>query len=53
MNKAEIKEQLQEDVLTILESWGIDESMTGQDYNNMVTTLCDMIIQNINKLESK
>jgi len=53
MDKAEIKEQLQEDVLTILESWGIDESMTGQDYNNIVTTLCDMIIQNINKLESK
>ncbi len=52
MSKAEIKEQLQEDILVILESWGVDEAMTGQDYNNMVTALCEAAISNINKLSA-
>ena len=51
MNKSQVKEQLQEDILTILESWGIDEVMTGQDYNAMVTALCEVTILNINKLK--
>lgn len=47
----EVKEQLQEDVLTILEGFGIDEAMEGADYNNLVSALCEAIIKNINKLD--
>ena len=50
MNIKEVKEQLQEDVLSILEGFGIDEAMEGADYNNLVSALCDAVITNINKL---
>lgn len=50
MKLEEVKEQLQEDVLTILEGFGIDEAMEGADYNKLVSALCDTIITNINKL---
>ena len=50
MKLEEVKEQLQEDVLTILEGFGIDEALEGADYNNLVSALCDTIITNINKL---
>lgn len=45
-----VKEQLQEDVLTILEGFGVDEAMEGADYNNLVSALCDAIITNLNNL---
>jgi len=51
MSKAELKEQLQEDVLTILEGFGVDEAIELKDYNNLVTTLCETIIVNVNKLK--
>ena len=51
MNIKEVKEQLQEDVLSILEGFGIDEAIEGADYNNLVSTLCDTIISNINQLK--
>jgi len=50
MTTKQVKEQLQEDVLSILEGFGVDEAMEGADYNNMVSTLCDTIIANLNKL---
>jgi len=52
MTVKEVKEQLQEDVLVILEGFGVDEAMEGGDYNNMVSALCDTIINNINKLNA-
>ena len=51
MNIKELKEQLQEDILCILESFRIDEAMEGADYNRLVSRLCDTIIFNINKLK--
>jgi len=51
MSKSELKEQLQEDVLVILESFGVDEAMEGEDYNNLVTALCEAVIVNVNKLK--
>ena len=39
MSIKEAKEQLQEDVLTILEGFGVDEAMEGSDYNNLVNAL--------------
>lgn len=50
MTTEELKEQLQEDILCILESFGIDEAMEGADYNRLVSRLCDSVIHNVNKL---
>ena len=49
----ELKEQLQEDILSILEGFGVDEAMEGSDYNNLVSNLCDAVICNIDKLKTK
>ncbi len=46
----EAKEQIQQDILVILESFGIDEAMEGSDYNAMVTAMCESVIANINKI---
>jgi hypothetical protein len=51
MTKAEAKEQLQENVLTILEGFGIDEAMEGSDYDNLVNVLCDTIVDIVNKID--
>lgn len=51
MNTLELKEQLQEDVLTILEGFGVDEAMEGVDYNNLVNSLCDTIINRLNQIK--
>jgi len=50
MTNAEAKEQLQENVLTILEGFGIDEALEGADYNDLVTALCDTIVDTLNKI---
>lgn len=50
MTIKETKEQLQEDVLSILEGFGIDEALTGQDYSRLVSALCETIIFRLNKL---
>lgn len=51
MTTKQVKEQLQEDVLSILEGFGIDEALEGREYNNLVTALCDAVIKNLNDLE--
>jgi len=50
MTNAEAKEQLQENVLSILEGFGIDEALEGADYNDLVTALCDTIVDTLNKI---
>lgn len=50
MTNTEAKEQLQENVLTILEGFGIDEALEGADYNDLVTALCDTIVDTLNKI---
>jgi hypothetical protein len=50
MTIQELKQQLQEDVLVILEGFGVDEAMEGGNYNNMVSALCDSIISRVNEL---
>ena len=52
MSIKEAKEQLQEDVLTILEGFGVDEAMEGADYNNLVNALCDTIVNKLNKINN-
>ncbi len=50
MTNTEAKEQLQENVLSILEGFGIDEALEGADYNDLVTALCDTIVDTLNKI---
>ena len=52
MTIKEVKEQVQEDILTILEGYGVDEAMEGGDYNNLVSALCDQVVHNLNKLKT-
>lgn len=47
-----IKEQLQEDILSILEGFGVDEAMTGSDYNNMVSALCQAVVDAMSKIDN-
>lgn len=50
MKLREVKEQLQEDLLSLLEGIGIDEALPEQDYENLKTEVCDIVITNLNKL---
>ena len=51
MSPREVKEQLQEDVLTVLEGYGIDDALEGAEYNGLVSALCNTIITNLDKLD--
>ena len=52
MNKViEIKEQLQEDVLCILESFGIQEALNTEDWEKLKNAVCESVIYNLNKLD--
>jgi hypothetical protein len=53
MSTKELKEQLQEDVLSILEGYEIDKALEGAEYNSMVTALCDAVIKNVNQLNQQ
>ena len=53
MDIKELKEQLQNDILTVLEGFGVDDALEGAEYNGMVTALCDAVIKNVNKLKIK
>lgn len=46
----ELQEQLQEDVISILTGFGIDEAMDSSDYQKLESALCEAIIHNINKV---
>lgn len=52
MSIKEVKEQFLDDVLTILEEFGVDEAMEGADYNNLVSALCDTIVNKLNKINN-
>ena len=51
MNKEELKEQLQQDLISILEGFGIDDAMDHSDYKKMVFLFCDSVLTNVNKLK--
>lgn len=46
----EIREQLQEDVLSILDGWNVQDLMDSNDYDKMKTAICESIVFNMNKL---
>ena len=50
MTPKEVKEQLQEDILSILEGFRADEEMDKGDYEDFKAALCQAVIDNLNKL---
>jgi len=48
--KLQIQEQLQEDIFSILDGFGVKEAMDDTDYFNLKTQLCDAVIKNLAKL---
>jgi hypothetical protein len=50
MTIKEVKEQLQEDILCVLEGMGIEEALDPRDWENLKNEVCDIIITNINNL---
>jgi hypothetical protein len=51
MTTKELKEQLQEDILSVLEEWGVSEALDPNDWEKLKDTVCDIIISNVNKLK--
>ena len=51
MTIKEIKEQLQEDIISILEGFGIEEAMDEKDYERIKNAMCDAVIANLNRLD--
>lgn len=51
MNINEVKEQLQEDILSILDGFDIIDVMDEDDFEDLKTELCNSVINNLNKLD--
>lgn len=51
MNTNELKEQLQQDLLSLLEGMGIEDTLSPSDYENLKNEVCDIVITNVNKLK--
>lgn len=45
----ELKEQMQEDMLTLLESFGVKEAMEKRDWDKLSDLVCDTVIEYITK----
>lgn len=50
MTQQEIKEQLQQDILTLLESYGINEALSPREWESLKDNVCDIIVTDLNKL---
>lgn len=46
----EVKEQLQQDILCLLEGMGLDEALDESDWESLQTEVCEIVIHNLNKL---
>ena len=51
MTLREVKEQTQEDILTVLDSWEIGSLMSKQEYEKFKNVICDVVIKNLDKIE--
>lgn len=51
MNIKQVKEQLQEDILSILDGFRANEDMDKGDYEDFKNALCKAVIDNLNKLD--
>jgi hypothetical protein len=50
MTIKEVKEQLQEDILSILEGSGVEEDIDEEIFEELKNNLCNAVINNLNKL---
>ena len=50
MSVKELKEQMQEDILSLLEGIGLEDALSSNDWENLKNEVCEIIITNINKL---
>lgn len=46
----EVKEQLQEDILSLLEGMGLDEALDESDWESLQSEVCEIVVHNLNKL---
>ena len=46
-----VKEQMQEDILSLLEGMGLDEALSQPDWESLQNEICDIIITGINNIE--
>lgn len=50
MTQQEIKEQIQEDLLILLESYGINEALSSTEWESLKDNVCNIVVNNLNKL---
>ena len=46
-----VKEQMQEDILSLLEGMGIEEALDPKDWEALQNEICDIVITGINNIE--
>ena len=46
-----VKEQMQEDLLSLLEGMGIDEALDPQDWENLKNEVCDIVVTGVNNIK--
>jgi hypothetical protein len=51
ITKLEVKEQMQEDLLSLLEGMGLDEVLSPRDWKHLQNEVCDIVITGINNIE--
>lgn len=51
MNTNELKEQLQEDLLSLFEGVGLEDVLDSYDWENLKNEVCNIVITNVNKLK--
>ena len=47
-----VKEQMQEDLLCLLESMGLEEALNPRDWENLKNEVCDIVVTGINNIEN-
>lgn len=50
MTIREVKEQTQEDILSVLDGWEIGSLMSVKEYDKLKNALCDVVINNLDKI---
>jgi hypothetical protein len=46
-----VKEQMQEDLLSLLEGMGLDEALNPKDWEALQREVCDIVVTGINNIE--
>ncbi len=50
MSIQELKEQMQEDLISLLEGMGIEDALAPEDWENLKNEVGEIVISNINRL---